>query len=60
MIKNIISFGGDTDTNAAIIGGMLGSLIGFKGLPKDYLKKMFSLDFTDKSLKRGHDRPSFY
>jgi ADP-ribosylglycohydrolase len=56
----IIGLGGDTDTNAAIVGGMVGAIIGFQALPKDYLEKMLRLDFTDKSLKRGHDRPIFY
>ena len=35
--------GGDTDTNAAIVGGMLGAIVGFKGLPAHLLKKMMSL-----------------
>jgi ADP-ribosylglycohydrolase len=25
--------GGDTDTNAAIVGGMIGALVGFNGIP---------------------------
>ena len=29
--------GGDTDTNWAIVGSMLGSIIGFKGLPQEYV-----------------------
>ena len=29
----MISKAGDTDTNAAIVGGLLGSLIGFTNLP---------------------------
>ena len=32
-IKKMISKAGDTDTNAAIVGGLLGSLIGFTNLP---------------------------
>ena len=35
-MAGIIKRGGDTDTNAAIVGGMLGSLIGFKNLPNEY------------------------
>ena len=26
--------GGDTDTNCAIVGSILGSILGFKGLPQ--------------------------
>lgn len=40
MIKKIIERGGDTDTNAAIVGGMMGAITGFKNLPQKYLKKM--------------------
>jgi len=28
-----VSQGGDTDTNACIVGGVVGSIIGFQGLP---------------------------
>jgi ADP-ribosylglycohydrolase len=40
--------GGDTDTNAAIVGGLVGAVIGFKNLPRDYLSKMMELDFSKK------------
>lgn len=59
-ISRVIYKGGDTDTNAAIIGGLIGAIIGFKNLPKEYLFKMFSLNFANKELRRGHDRPDFY
>lgn len=32
-MKNVISQGGDTDTNACIVGGVIGSMIGFQKLP---------------------------
>ena len=48
MIKGIIERGGDTDTNAAIVGGLIGSLVGFKKLPGKYIKKMIELDFSNK------------
>jgi len=32
-IKEIMGRGGDTDTNASIVGGMLGAITGFKKLP---------------------------
>ena len=34
VLRNVIQQGGDTDTNAAIVGGMIGSIVGFKNLPK--------------------------
>jgi ADP-ribosylglycohydrolase len=36
-IRWIINRAGDTDTNGAIAGGMLGSIIGFWNLPVDYV-----------------------
>ena len=32
-IYNCIMMGGDTDTNACIVGGMIGALAGFSNLP---------------------------
>ncbi len=40
-MKHVIGLGGDTDTNGAIIGGLIGAVIGFKNLPLNYLKKQF-------------------
>jgi ADP-ribosyl-[dinitrogen reductase] hydrolase len=36
-IQNIIACGGDTDTTAAIVGGMLGARVGREGIPKQWL-----------------------
>lgn len=33
IIADVIQRGGDTDTNAAIVGGLLGGIIGFRKLP---------------------------
>ena len=38
-MRKVIQKGGDTDTNAAIVGGLLGSVVGFKNLPSKYLTK---------------------
>jgi len=32
-----MAFAGDTDTNGAIVGGMLGACIGKAELPSDYI-----------------------
>ena len=42
-MKWIIGRAGDTDTNACIAGGLIGSLIGFKRLPLKYLRKIFKV-----------------
>jgi hypothetical protein len=60
-MKVVLSRGGDTDTNAAIVGGMLGAIIGFKKLPKQYLKKMMEVRFdTNPKVVRRENRPPFY
>ena len=45
VMKEIIGKGGDTDTNAAIVGGLLGALVGFTALPSEYISKMMRLTF---------------
>ncbi len=37
----VLKQAGDTDTNGAIVGGLIGAIIGFKNLPIKYLKKQF-------------------
>lgn len=61
-IQNVISKAGDTDTNAAIVGGLLGAVIGFKQLPLFYLVKIFSLKFQEKlkNSKNGTIRDHCY
>jgi len=41
-IKWIINLGGDTDTNAAIVGGLLGAYFGPENLNNDYIKILLS------------------
>ena len=47
-MKEVISMGGDTDTNACIVGGMLGALLGFKKLDEDMVKSVFFCDCTEE------------
>ena len=37
-LKCILSQGGDTDTNGAILGGMIGAAVGFSNIPKDWIE----------------------
>lgn len=39
-VISVIQCGGDTDTAAAITGGIIGAAVGQKGLPKDWLDKI--------------------
>ena len=41
LIESVLKLGGDTDTNGAIVGGLIGAVLGFKNLPIEYLKKQF-------------------
>ena len=58
IIRNILDLKGDTDTNGAIVGGLIGAIVGFKNLPYDYLDKQFELrlEFNeDKFGSRGSE-----
>lgn len=56
-MKYIISIpDSDTDTNAAIAGALLGCIMGFDGLSKEYITK----DNIDKIIDSNSDRPGMY
>ncbi len=48
--------GGDTDTNAAIVGGLIGAAQGLKTIEPSQIKAI--LDF-DPQIHGGHPRPEF-
>lgn len=55
-IKETLLKGGDTDTNACIVGGLLGALHGLDSLPKDMVRKLMRCN-----TKKGNQaRPDFY
>ena len=43
-VRLTIQEGGDTDTNACIVGGMIGALVGYTGLPNDMVMKVVNFD----------------
>ena len=53
-LKQVVSYGGDTDTNACITGMLLGARDGLSGLPSESLKKVMKWDNF-----KGHKRPKF-
>lgn len=53
-LKDVLSGGGDTDTNACIVGGLLGALHGMSGLPRHMVDKLLN---CDTSL--GQSRPKW-
>ncbi len=44
-IKDIIGRGGDTDTNAAIVGGLLGAAFSVEGIPDFMISRLISCSF---------------
>ncbi len=55
-IKITLMKGGDTDTNAAIVGGMVGA---YQGIPNYMLTPVMEFDCTTDRF-RGHRRPQRY
>jgi len=39
-LRRVVSLGGDADTNAAVVGALLGARDGTKGLPADWLERL--------------------
>lgn len=37
-LREILSLGGDTDTNACIAGAMVGAIVGFKGIDEKMIE----------------------
>ena len=50
--KMAISVGGDTDTNACVVCGLVGALVGFHAIPKTMLGKVLSFDCTKDIINR--------
>ena len=49
ILKEICNLGGDTDTNACIVGGVIGPLIGYKNFG-DYFKKVLDVIPRDRYM----------
>ena len=49
ILKDICNLGGDTDTNACIVGGVIGPLIGYKNFG-DYFKKVLDVIPRDRYM----------
>jgi ADP-ribosylglycohydrolase len=56
-IKRCLLKGGDTDTNACIVGGLIGAYVGMEGIP-DYMKNpVLEFNCTSKNMRLGYIRP---
>jgi len=63
-LRQTIELGGDTDTNAAIVGAMVGALVGVHNIPEPMLLKVLQFDCTELRVdkqgnKVGRQRPEF-
>ncbi len=54
-----IMCGGDTDTNACIVGGLLGAYWGYDNLPKEQVMKMLKYQWKPNEEEIGHERPNW-
>lgn len=54
-ISEVLAKGGDTDTNACIVGMLLGARFGAEAIPKSMVDKMIQWN----NSKGGHRRPDF-
>jgi hypothetical protein len=57
-LREVISLGGDTDTNACIVGGLLGAIVGESNIPEEMKKKVKKFDCTDDATG-GQTRSEF-
>lgn len=51
-VRNAISYGNDTDTTAAVAGGLAGIYWGVSGIPPDWLAGMQGAEIVDRILKK--------
>jgi ADP-ribosyl-[dinitrogen reductase] hydrolase len=43
-MKSMLREGGDTDTNAAIVGGLIGAYVGYDKIPQSYKDAILKYD----------------
>lgn len=48
VLQRVIMEGGDTDTNGAVAGAMMGAALGFTGLPEDLVKGLHDRSLLDE------------
>jgi ADP-ribosylglycohydrolase len=53
-LLSVIRAGGDTDTNACIVGGMLGAQVGIRAIPQKWVKPVMTCNVRPLWLQPGH------
>ena len=51
---------GDTDTNAAIVGGLIGAKYGLKGIPEDWVSKVINCENKRPDFLRTKNEEHIY
>ena len=62
-LKETLLLGGDTDTNAKIVGNLMGAMHGLSALPSSMVSKVMAFDPSTHDPSRtliGHRRPKLY
>ncbi len=60
-MRETVELGGDTDTNAAIVGGLMGAFHGSAGIPIEMIQTVQSFQYDpDHEEDLGYDRPNVY
>jgi ADP-ribosyl-[dinitrogen reductase] hydrolase len=54
-MREVIGLGGDTDTNAAIVGAMVGAYVGYCRLPEEWKAKVEGFNENSKGIRRPMD-----
>ena len=49
-VLKVVNLGSDTDTTAAIAGGLAGIMYGYNNIPKDWIEKLQRKDLIEKCL----------
>lgn len=54
-VLKAVNLGGDTDTIAAIAGGLAGALYGFDSIPKKWLEVLKRKDYIERMCEKAHN-----
>ena len=52
-VLKAVNLGGDTDTIAAIAGGLAGALYGYDAIPKEWLNTLLRRDYIEQLCERA-------
>ena len=55
-VLKAVNLGGDTDTIAAIAGGLAGALYGFNSIPENWLNTLKKKDYIDEMCQKAYNK----